>query len=347
MQDKKHSLDREEGLPEIAQAVQKNKVAVCVMLGIVLFAAITLFLHKKSEKKSAPVIEESYAIPTENVTEIKNNVSTSSSAQSITPQQNQEVVKEQIALIQAKQQELQQRLAAPLMVVNNTTPDKTVDTEAIPHGKQIATSSHATSGITTIGPLNTLIAEGNLIHAILESATHSDLPGSLRAIVSEPVYAEDGTQLLIPRGSRLIGQYKSGMLQGQSRIFVLWTRLITPNGISIHLASAGVDPLGVAGMGADHINQHFWERFGTASLLSIIGVGAANINAPEQANSVSAYRTAVANSFAQSANQSVQQDSRMAPTLTTDQGKPIIVFVAHDLDFQAVLKQVQPKINVW
>jgi type IV secretion system protein VirB10 len=200
-----------------------------------------------------------------------------------------------------------------------------------------------------IGSLSYIIAEGSLIHATLETATNSDLPGSVRAIVSDPSYSEDGTHVLIPQGSRLIGQYKSGMSQGQSRIFMVWTRLITPSGISIQLGSPGVDALGMAGVGADEINRHFWQRFGTGSLLSIIGAGAANagVSPGDQDNSVSAYRTAVANSFAQSANQTLQEDSKIPPTLVTYQGKPIIVFVAKDLNFQNAILKTVSHLNVF
>lgn len=245
------------------------------------------------------------------------------------------------------------------MIVNNAPNDKAQEgatenkSQASDPNTQFLNQSsqqHSESvSAETIGPLNYVIAEGNLIHAILEPATNSDLPGMLRATVSEPNYSEDGSQILVPRASRLIGQYKSGMLQGQSRVFIVWTRLITPDGISISLGSPGIDNLGVAGIGADEINRHFWQRFGTASLLSIIGAGAANagISGGDQDNSASAYRTAIANSFSQSANQSLQQESMIAPTLKTYQGKPIMVFVARDLNFQNAMKQVKPKMNVF
>lgn len=163
------------------------------------------------------------------------------------------------------------------------------------------------------------------------------------------MYSEDGTQLLIPKASRLIGQYKSGTSQGQSRIFIVWTRLITPAGYSIQLGSPGVDSLGVAGMNADEINRHFWQRFGTASLLSLLNAGASNVgvNGQDQNNSSANYREAVASSFAQSADQSLQQDSRITPTLKTYQGKPIMVFVAKDLDFQSAMKTANSKRNVF
>jgi len=130
---------------------------------------------------------------------------------------------------------------------------------------------------------------------------------------------------------------------------VVWTRLITPNGISLQLGSPGVDSLGVSGMGADEIDRHFWERFGTASLLSLIGAGAANVgvNGQDQNNSSSMYREAVASSFAQSADQSLQQESRIASTLKTYQGKPIMVFVAKDLHFESISKINNSKINIF
>jgi type IV secretion system protein VirB10 len=215
--------------------------------------------------------------------------------------------------------------------------------------QQTAAQTTEESSAISLGPLSTLIAEGSLIHATLESATNSDLPGYLRASVSEPVYSEDGTQVLVPVGSRLIGQYKSGMLQGQARIFIVWRRLITPNGLSVNLGSAGVDRLGVAGIGADEIDRHFWQRFGTAALLSILGAATANmgVTGVDQQNSASAYREAVSNSFAQSANQSLQQQSTIAPTLKTYQGKPIMVFVAKDLHFANAMQHSQPNINVF
>jgi type IV secretion system protein VirB10 len=349
---------KEEGLPDIAQKIQKKNSIVLIVIGIVLLIALSFYFHAKSKIKPAQPIEESYTIENR----IDNN-------QKMPPKQlpptdtsvkpRQEITPEQIAFIQEKQRELRERLSAPLMLINSNGSERRAEGEVQAPVKsndpntqfmnQVSEQKPMTATATTIGPLNTLIAEGNFIHGILESATNSDLPGFLRASVNESVYSEDGTQVLIPRGSRLIGQYKSGMLHGQSRIFIVWTRLITPTGISIQLNSPGVDSLGVTGMGADEINRHFWERFGTASLLSIIGAGTANLGVSnsDQENSVSVYRSAMANSFAQSANQSLQQESMIAPTLKNYQGRPIMVFVGRDLHFAGAMQQVKPKINVF
>lgn len=184
------------------------------------------------------------------------------------------------------------------------------------------------------------VASGEFLHAVLETAIDSDLPGEIRAVVSEPVYAYVGETPLIPAGSRLIGQYSSSVAQGQNRVFVIWNRVILPNGTSAQINSPGVDQLGIAGQAADDVNTHFLTRFGEASLLSIIGAGAANagVNNADQYNSASQYRMAIAQSFQQSADSSLQNTLQTKPTLIIDQGAAINVFVAHDIDFYSVMK---------
>lgn len=359
---KNDQVKKDDGLPDIAQKLQQKKPILVVLIIFILVVCFCVLFGNKTKKTTPSVTEESYAPETQVQTNIVKNVL------NVAPQTNQNtsktnapdpaVIQAQLALIQAKRDELKQRLSAPLMLVNNSQASNATGSSQKTGSSDDANtqflnqvSGQATDSVTasSIESLNTIIAEGSLIHGILEPATNSDLPGYVRAIVSEPSYSEDGTQILIPRGSRLIGQYKSGMLQGQSRIFMVWTRLITPSGISIQLGSPGVDNLGAAGIGADEINRHFWERFGTGSLLSLIGAGAANagVSPADQENSASAYRTAVANSFSQAANQSLQQDGRIPPTLTTYQGKPIMIFVAKDLHFEAAIKLAKPRTNIF
>ncbi len=188
---------------------------------------------------------------------------------------------------------------------------------------------------THIAHLNTTLTQGNIIKATLETKISSDLPGMVRAITSDDIYSEDDSTLLIPRGSKLIGQYTNTINQGQTHVFVVWQRLIRPDGIDIALNSPGTDPLGTSGLPADNIDHHFWQQFGTASLLSIIGAGTATagVNSSNQFNSASAYRDALANSFNQTAQQSLQNKGVISPTLIINQGTAISVFVARDLDF--------------
>lgn len=353
---KKNQLKREEGMPDVAQEFHKKKPIILVFMGIILITIFVMYVHSKSVVKVIEPIEETYTVQSK-ATPIESPPLTIQ-APKLQPEAEKVLTQEQISFIKAKQNELQERLSAPLMLVNNAQSNKSDSTARVNELSsdrntqflnQVSAQPSETVTPKSIGPLNCVIAEGSLIHAILEPATNSDLPGFVRAIVSEPNYSEDGSQILIPRGSRLIGQYKSGMLQGQSRIFLVWTRLITPNALSVQLGSPGVDGLGVAGMGADEVNRHFWERFGSASLLSIIGAGVSTlgVSGGDQDNSVAAYRSAVANSFSQSADQTFQQEGKIPPTLTTYQGKPIIVFVAKDLNFSQVIAQVNTHLNIF
>ena len=351
------------GMPKIAEQVRKSKIQIVIVLAAISVVLVIYYLTVSKTKSVEQHVEESYTLKND-VIPVQSQVQSGSEvvkseAENKAEEVSKEVIAARVAFVQEKQQQLQQRLSAPLMLVNNTgqnidsvpakneyqqngNPNTQFMQNASQKGVQTATA-------IALGSLNTIIAEGNFIHAILESATNSDLPGSLRAIVSEPVYSEDGSRVLIPRGSRLIGEYKSGMLQGQTRIFIVWQRLITPEGYSVQIGSSGIDPLGVAGVGADSIDRHFWQRFGTASLLSMIGAGAATVgvSGEDQNNSASTYRSAIANSFSQSASQSLQQDGMIAPTLRTMQGKPIMVFVAKDLQFENAVKSPNSSLNIF
>ncbi len=184
------------------------------------------------------------------------------------------------------------------------------------------------------------LASGELLHGVLETAIDSDLPGMVRAVVSKPVYSYTDERTLIPAGSRLIGQYRSALIQGQNRVMIIWNRVVLPSGIAVQINSPGTDRLGRAGLRADRVNTHFLARFGEAALLSIIGAGTATVGVGtnDRYNSAAQYRMAIAQSFQQSANQSLQGTLPRKPTLQIDQGAKITVFVAHDLSFYRVLK---------
>ena len=143
------------------------------------------------------------------------------------------------------------------------------------------------------------IASGELVPAVLESAINSDMPGMVRAVTSRPVYGYTGTQVLLPKGSRLIGQYSSSVQQTQRRVFVMWNRVILPNGIAVNINSPSIDQIGVSGQGADSYETHFWSRFGEATLLSILGAGVATagVNSGDEYNSAAAYRSCTCSSI--------------------------------------------------
>ena len=180
--------------------------------------------------------------------------------------------------------------------------------------------------------LNRLVPQGTIVAAVMETALNSDLPGFARAIVQRDVLSFDGGAVLIPAGSRVIGQYESGVAQGASRVFIVWTRLIRPDGVTIALASPAVDELGRAGV-KGKVNRHFLQRFGGSILLSVLsgGINAATA-AATQGSSV------VVSSSGQAAGLAEQaaKDFDIPPTIKTKQGAAVQIFVARDLDFTRV-----------
>lgn len=168
-----------------------------------------------------------------------------------------------------------------------------------------------------------LVPQGAMISAVLETAINSDLPGFVRAVVSQDVRGFDGRLVLIPRGSRLIGQYQSEVALGQSRAFVVWTRLIRTDGVSVQLASPATDPLGRAGLTGE-VDRHFWQRYGPGLLTTVITGALSNSRSSQ-----------VVIGTAQSASAGLQVEP-VKPTVTVAQGSAIQVFVARDLDFSAV-----------
>jgi len=172
----------------------------------------------------------------------------------------------------------------------------------------------------------TTVTQGTLIPAVLETAIDTDVPGFVRAIVSADVRSFDGTRILIPRSSRLIGQYRSGLQAGQKRAYVIWTRLIRPDGASVNIASPAVGFSGETGL-AGKVNTRFFERFGSAMLLSVVGgLSAIGGNAG----------VVIASGGQSAAAAAVGQTAQISPTVRVRQGEPIRVFTARDLDFSKV-----------
>jgi len=169
----------------------------------------------------------------------------------------------------------------------------------------------------------TTVAQGTMIPAILETAIDTDVPGFVRAVVSQDVRSFDGARVLVPRSSRLVGQYQSGLQSGQRRAYVIWTRLIRPDGVSVNLASPATSFDGTAGL-EGRVNSHFFQRFGSAMLLSVIG-GLTTVASGGASVILGGGQTA--------ASTALQQDGQRPPTVRVRMGEPIRVFTARDLDF--------------
>jgi type IV secretion system protein VirB10 len=176
------------------------------------------------------------------------------------------------------------------------------------------------------------VQAGSIIPAALITGIRSDLPGEITAQVTEAVYdSPSGHYLLIPQGARLIGQYDSSIAFGQSRVLLVWNRIIMPNGTSIVLERLpGSDTQGYAGL-EDDVDYHWWELAKAAALSTLLGVGAEAGTSANENNLVQAIRSGASNSISQTGQQIVQRQLNVQPTLTIRSGFPIRIIVNRDL----------------
>lgn len=179
-----------------------------------------------------------------------------------------------------------------------------------------------------VGDRNFLILAGASIPCILQTAMDTGAPGFVTCLIPRDLYSDNGAVVLLEKGTRVLGEYRSGMRQGQKRLFVLWTRAVTPAGVAINVASPATDSVGRAGFGGD-IDTHFWERFGGALLLSIVDDGAYAV-----AGRDTQFGTARLPSDA--AGIALQGSVNIPPTLTKPQGSEVSILVAQDFDFSGV-----------
>jgi type IV secretion system protein VirB10 len=189
--------------------------------------------------------------------------------------------------------------------------------------QRLAGDSATVSATRMTDPSNT-IAQGTLMSAVLETAIDSDLPGYVRAVISRDVKSFDGSRVLVPRGSHVIGQYKSDLAVGQTRAYVLWTRLLRADGVSIALGSPATDSSGRNGL-SGKVNSHFGKRFGSAILLSVIGAAGQAVAGGNSTVIVAGPQEALSSS--------ARRNVDIPPTVRVALGAPIKIFIARDLDF--------------
>jgi len=183
------------------------------------------------------------------------------------------------------------------------------------------------------GPASPYVVQaGTLIAGALLTGSRSDLPGQITGQVTENVYdSPTGRYLLIPQGAKLIGIYDSQVTFGQSRVLLVWTRLIMPNGRSIVLdRQQGADPQGFSGL-EDEVDNHWGELFKAALLSTLLSVGSEAGRSGQENDLIQAIRQGASNSISQTGQQIVGRQLNIQPTLTIRQGFPIRVIVNRDL----------------
>ncbi|SDP91790.1 type IV secretion system protein VirB10 [Phyllobacterium sp. YR620] len=227
--------------------------------------------------------------------------------------------------------------------------------------------------------IDALVPQGTMIRGVLETAVQTDLPGMVRAVTTEDVWSFDGRRVLIPSGSRMIGEYNAGVAQGQTRAFIVWNRLLRADGVSLNLGSIGTDELGVSGA-AGAVNNHYLKRFGAAGVLSLISAGSQimaatsvptndvgytikSIPDPSDPTKSITIQTPTTNkvalndmamqgaalavqNFTQLAQEAIKSQINIPPTISINQGTPVAIFVRRDLDFSELYPDpVQEKLK--
>ena len=170
-----------------------------------------------------------------------------------------------------------------------------------------------------------------MIPAAMITGIRSDLPGQITAQVTENVYdSPTGSLLLIPQGTRIIGQYDDGVTFGQRRVLLVWNRLILPGGRSIVLERLpGAGASGYAGL-QDEVDYHWWDLMKAAGLSTLLSVGT-ELAASDEDRLIRAIRDGAQETINQAGQQIIQRQLQVAPTLTIRPGFPVRIIVTRDL----------------
>ena len=188
---------------------------------------------------------------------------------------------------------------------------------------------------------NMLVTMGTVLPCVLETALDSTLPGFATCMVPRDILSDDSTVVLMEKGTKVVGEFQGGIRQGQHRVFILWTRAETPNGVIINLSSPATDAVGRSGVDGVYDN-HFWERFGGALMFSLVD-DAANVAAAGVGGSsggtgsiTSTYYQPSVNAGQQAAAIALENSINIPPTIRKNQGEFVSIYVARDLDFSGV-----------
>ncbi|HEX5209237.1 MAG TPA: type IV secretion system protein VirB10 [Steroidobacteraceae bacterium] len=177
-----------------------------------------------------------------------------------------------------------------------------------------------------------LLPKGTFVDCTLETAIDSTLPGMTTCITATDTFSADGTVVLLERGTKLIGQTRGEVRQGEARVFVVWTEARTPAGVVVQLDSPGTDALGRSGLEGS-VNRHFWQRFGAAALVSTLdGVVQSEVQSSARGGTVVLDPAASEDVLTGILRSTVS----IAPTVRVRNGARIQVLVARDVDFRAV-----------
>lgn len=189
-----------------------------------------------------------------------------------------------------------------------------------------------------------MVGKGKMIDCFLDTAISTVVAGMVRCTIARDVYGDDGSVVLLDRGSELTGEYRSNLRPGQTRLGIVWDRAKTPNGVLIELGSPASDPLGRAGVDG-YVETHFWERYGAAILLSSLDDALAMIANRTSAASGVFIPPNISRTGREASAVALEKNIGIPPTIIKNQGEHITIFVARDLDFRPVYQVRAPALT--
>jgi type IV secretion system protein VirB10 len=265
-----------------------------------------------------------------------------------------------------QQQALQAKIQSPMMLGGDDKSSGKSSDEAKKKAAQMYVenfipehTSSAQQKVTKVGNMSLLVAQGKVIETVLETPVNTNYPGPIRAVVSSDVYSENGNNVLIPRGSRVVGQFTGSYSPGQTRVNIVWDRIIMPNGYDIAVSSPAVGPIGTAGV-EGVVDTQILPTITNAVLISALNVAfaqaASNLTGSGQASQTSTSTapggvissTTTTTPTQQAIQQQTtnlgntlqglaQQTFSTKPFITLDQGTLVSIFVNRDLLFPSSL----------
>ena len=180
-----------------------------------------------------------------------------------------------------------------------------------------------------IGNRDMLILAGSFIPCVLQTAMDSSQPGYVSCIIPRDIYSDNGRVVLLEKGTRVLGEYQTGVQRGKYRLFAVWNRAVTPRGVAIDVGSPASDALGRSGM-AGGVKNFFLERFGAALLFSSLN-DAASIAASEVSDADNVTRVP-----SQASDTILRDTMQIQPVLRINQGAEVGIMVARDFDFSNI-----------
>ena len=217
---------------------------------------------------------------------------------------------------------------------NNNRPATVQDQARMTSRKEMPSKTEQASA-AELGDRSLVITRGSYIPCILQTQLFSNIPGQSGCVIPDDIYSDDGSRLLVARGSTVVGQYGQTLQNGDSRIAVVWERIKTTDGFVIDVDSGAADGVGTMGVGG-FIDNHWSERLGAALLLSLIDDAVDIAIARQRGSGGTVYGNSTARSSKNVSQKVLNATINIKPTLSANRGARLMIYVSKDLWFDDV-----------